>query len=115
MMSENRTTMMPTPATTRPAASPRVFPLLEVESRLRRELEKARDESRVLKGEWEPALDSLRMVSVCLTLEDIFDFELAPERLVRKGGYISVDEALQDMTSRARQLWSEHHAKERAA
>lgn len=106
---------MPTSIAKHPAAVPRAFPAREVELRLRRELEKARTESRVLKGEWEPELDSLRMVSVGLTLEELFEFQLAPEKLVRKGGYASVDEALQDMTTRARQLWNEHYAKEKAA
>jgi acyl carrier protein len=106
---------MPTTTAKSPTAAPRVFPTREVETRLREELEKARAESRVLKGEWEPALDSLRMVSVVLTLEDLFNFELEAEKLVRKGGYASVDEALEDMTFRARQVWDSHQAKEKAA
>jgi len=115
MLSENRTPPMPTTTAKNPSAAPRVFPVREVEARLREELERARAESRVLKGEWEPALDSLRMVSVGLTLEDLFNFELDAETLVRKGGYASVDEGLQDMTARARRVWDNHHAKEKAA
>lgn len=106
---------MPTTTPTPHTAAPRAFPAREVETRLRGELDKAWAESRVLKGEWEPALDSLRMVSVGLTLEDLFNFELDAEKLVRKGGYASVDEALQDMTFRARRVWDNHHAKEKAA
>lgn len=105
---------MPTTTAQSPSAAPRVFPVREVEARLREELEKARAESRVLKGEWEPELDSLRVVSVALTLEGLFNFELEAEKLVRKGGYASVDEALQDMTNRARHVWDSHHAKEKA-
>jgi transcriptional regulator with XRE-family HTH domain len=67
------------------------FPLAEIEARLRRESEKVTAEGDVLRGSWEPPLDSLRMVSVLLKLVDLFDFDLRPEKVVRKGGYTSVE------------------------
>jgi acyl carrier protein len=87
------------------------FPLADVEARLRKELGKAAAESDVLRGSWEPSLDSLRMVSVLVKLEDLFDFDLRPERVVRKGGYHSVDEGVTDMRTQLHHLWQEHHAK----
>jgi acyl carrier protein len=87
------------------------FPLAEVEARLRRELGKAASESDVLRGSWEPSLDSLRMVSVLVKLEDLLDFDLRPEKVVRKGGYHSVEEGVDDMRNRLQILWKEHHSK----
>jgi acyl carrier protein len=62
-----------------------------------------------LRGEWEPLLDSLRMVSVLVSLEDLFDFPLPPEKLVRRGGYTSEEEAVEDMSGRLRRFWDEKH------
>jgi hypothetical protein len=88
----------------------RRFPLSEVRTRLRQELEKATAEGDVLRGSWEPSLDSLRMVAVLPKLEDLFDFDLRPEKIVRKGGYTGVEEGVDDMLSRLRSLWQEHYA-----
>ncbi len=84
------------------------YPTAEVRHRLQVELEKAAEESLVLQGGWEPELDSLRVVSVVLTLEDLFDFPLPPEKLVRRGGYGSVSEGIADMSNRLERLWKEH-------
>jgi hypothetical protein len=91
-----------------PATASKAFPLAEVEARLQRELEKAAAESAVLRGNWEPPLDSLRMVSVLLKLEDLFDFALRPEKIVRKGGYTSVEGGVDDMRIGLYRLWQEH-------
>ena len=88
------------------------FPATEVERRLRRELTDAAEESTVLRGSWEPVLDSLRMVSVVCTLEDLFEFELPPEKLVRKGGYRGVEEGVADMTNRLIRLFGKHRQAE---
>jgi acyl carrier protein len=85
------------------------FPFAKVRELLRRELEEAAEESSTIHGAWEPVLDSLRMVSVVTGLEDIFDFALPPEKVIRKGGYASVDEGVDDMTDNLRRLWEQHH------
>ena len=59
-------------ARTQTATSQLLFPAAEVRRRLQVEVQQAADESVVLRGGWEPVLDSLRMVSVVITLEDLF-------------------------------------------
>lgn len=83
----------------------RVFPLFEVETRLRCGLEKAAAEGNVLRGDWEPLLESLRVASIVVTLEDLFDFKLPLEKVVRVGGYASVEEGVSDMRDRLQRLW----------
>ena len=85
------------------------FPRAQVEHRLRRELGRAAAEASTLRGSWEPVLDSLTMVSVVLTFEDLFSFKLPPEKLVQIGGYASVDEGVSDMSERLERLWDENH------
>lgn len=87
----------------------KAFPIAELEVRLRRELEKATAEGDVLRGSWEPSLDSLRIVSIILKIENLFDFDLRPEEIVRKGGYVSVEEALGDMQNCLQRLWQKHN------
>jgi len=82
------------------------FPLAEVQARLRRELEEAEAESVILHPAWQPVLDSLRMVTAIATVEDLFDFKLPPEKVVKKGGYGSVDEGVSDMTNRIWEVWT---------
>ena len=96
-------------APTRERSSKSTFPLEELQELLRKELEEAADESVVLHGGWEPVLDSLRMVTVVSTLEDMFEFPLPPAKVVKKGGYKSVDEGVEDMTKNLRRLWDKHH------
>jgi hypothetical protein len=94
-------------ATTTPTLTEkRAFPLAEVESRLRRELEEAEAESVILHPGWQPALDSLRMVTAIAAIEGLFNFKLPPEKVVRKGGYRSVDEGVSDMIDRIRRVWT---------
>jgi hypothetical protein len=46
-------------------------------------------------------LDSKRVVGTVLVIEDLFpSCKIAPDRVVRKGGYNSVEEALDDMLPR---------------
>src|SRR6185436_19921208 len=108
-MSENRTQHMATTTQQVRSAASKPFRIAEVETRLRGELEKASAEGDVLRGGWEPSLDSLRIVSILVKLEDLFDFDLRPEKIVRKGGYASVEEGLDDMRNRLQRLWQEHH------
>ena len=97
---------MPAVATILAPPPKAVFPLAEVQVRLRRELEEAVAESVVLHPGWQPVLDSLRMVTAIATVEGLFDFKLPPEKVVKKGGYKSVDEGVSDMTDRIREVWT---------
>ncbi len=88
------------------ATSKSTFPAADVRRRLQVEVQQAADESVVLRGGWELLLDSLRMVSVIITLEDLFPFRIHPEKAVRRGGYTSVDEAVEDMLERLGRMWN---------
>ncbi len=96
-------------APVKPAPSEAAYPFAEVESRLREGVREAAEESVGLRGEWEPLLDSLRLVSVLVSLEDLFDFPLPPEKLVRRGGYASEGDAFEHMSGQLRRLWDENH------
>jgi hypothetical protein len=92
---------------TKPDVVAPTFPAEEVRRRLRQEAEEAAEESSVFSAEWEPLLDSLRMVSAVQTLEDLFPrMKLPPDKLVRKGGYWTVDEAVEDMFNRIHHYWT---------
>lgn len=93
-------------APTQTAISKLLFPATEVRRRLQVEVQEAADESVVLRGGWEPVLDSLRMVSVVINIEDLFPFRIHPEKVVRRGGYMSVDDAVQDIFERLGQHWN---------
>jgi acyl carrier protein len=81
------------------------FPRLAVAARLRSGLEEAAAESDVLRADWEPILDSLRVVSIVANLEELLGFRLPPDRVVRRGGYSTVDEGVEDMLNRLDHLW----------
>jgi hypothetical protein len=89
-----------------PTAAP-VFPEAEVRRRLRVELDKIAAVGSVLRPEWEPLLDSKRVVGTVFVLEDLFPFKIPPDKVVRKGGYNSVDEATEDMVGRIKRVWTE--------
>jgi acyl carrier protein len=81
------------------------FPRFAVATRLRSGLEEAAAESDVLRVDWEPVLDSLRVVSIVANLEELLGFRLPPDRVVRRGGYSTVDEGVEDMLNRLEHLW----------
>ena len=85
----------------------RGYPSTEVDRALRKELQSAATDTQLLKGGWEPELDSLQCVGTLLTLEKIVGFKLPPEKLVRRGGYRSVEDGLADMSGRLRAFWNE--------
>jgi acyl carrier protein len=87
-----------------------VFPEAEVRRRLSGELDKVAEEASFLRPEWEPMLDSVRIVGTILILEGMFEFELPPDSLVRKGGYSSVEEAVSDMLARIQKIWLANRA-----
>jgi len=85
------------------------FPAAEVKRRLQPELQKIADQGSVIRPEWVPLLDSKRVVGTVLVLEDLFPFKVPPDRVVRKGGYNSVDEAIDDMLERIKRIWTERN------
>jgi hypothetical protein len=84
-----------------------IFPVAEVKRRLQVELQKIADHGRLIRPDWEPLLDSKRVVGTVLVLEGLFSFKIAPDKVVRKGGYDSVDEAINDMLNRIKKIWDE--------
>jgi acyl carrier protein len=98
---------MTTP-TLRPTSIP-AFPAAEVKQRLGIELKKIADDAVALRPAWEPLLDSQRVVGTVLAIEDLFPFRIPPDRVVRKGGYNSVEDARDDMYSRIERLWTKHN------
>jgi hypothetical protein len=87
------------------------FPAAEVRRRLLGEVQRIADEASILRPEWEPLLDSQRIVGTVLALEDLFPFRLPPDKVVRKGGYDSVEEAVDDMLVRIKRIWAERYQK----
>lgn len=93
--------------TVTPTAAP-AFPAAEVKRRLRVELQKIADDASVLRPEWEPLLDSKRVVGTVLLIENLFpSIKIPPDKVVRKGGYNSVDEAIDDMLGRIERVVAE--------
>ncbi len=88
--------------------SDETFPDAEVERLLREEFRQAAEEGVLLRPAWQLLIDSLRMVSVVVTLEVLLGFKLPPEKLVKKGGWTSVDEGVEYMSGRLRLLWNDH-------
>ena len=86
-----------------------VYPLVDVQNLLLIGVREALEESVNLRGEWEPLIDSLRMVSVLVSLEVLFDFPVPPEKLVRRGGYTSGDDAIDHISGQLQRLWDEKH------
>jgi hypothetical protein len=84
-----------------------IFPVADVKSRLLIELQKIADQGSVLRPEWEPLLDSKRVVGTVLALDGLLPFKIPPDKVVRKGGYNSVDEAIDDMLERIEKIWIE--------
>lgn len=96
---------MATKTLDKPADAVPVFPEAEVKKRLLVELQKIADQGNILRPEWEPLLDSKRVVGTVLVLEGLFPFKVAPDAVVRKGGYDTVDEAINDMVVRMKKIW----------
>ena len=87
--------------------SPMPFPADHVRKILEREIREAAEESLDIRGGWEPQLDSLRIVSILVSVEDIFDFPLPPEELVQRGGYETEEQAVSDVMNRLEKLFNE--------
>src|ERR1043165_2504816 len=104
---------MTTRALTIPTIAASAFPTAEVEHRLRIELHKIPDDAAVIRPDWEPLLDSKRCVGAVLVLEDLFPAcKIPPDKVVRKGGYNTMDEAIEDMLRRMKSVVAEHNKRE---
>ena len=55
----------------------------------------------------QPTMDSLRAVTVLLTLEQIVPFDL-PDELIKLGGYDSLSELVEHLVPRIGVLWKKH-------
>jgi hypothetical protein len=78
--------------------------------RLMDELKKIADEVTFLdpdRPEWKPLLDSRRIIGTVLVLEDLFPVRIPPDKLVQKGGYNDVKEAVEDIIGRHKRLAAE--------
>lgn len=84
-----------------------VFPVAEVKKRLLVELQKIADQGTVLRPEWEPLLDSKRVVGTILVLEELFPFKIPPDKVVRKGGYNTVDDGISHILGQLKMMWDE--------
>lgn len=89
-----------------PTAAP-AFPAAEVKRLLREEFQKIADDGSKLRPEWEPLLDSKRIVGTVLVIEHLFPFKIAPDKIVRKGGHNGVDEALDYTLGQLERIWTE--------
>jgi hypothetical protein len=84
------------------------FPAAEAERRLKIELKKIAKQASKLRPEWVPLLDSKQVVGTVLAIEDLFpEIKIPPDKVVRKGGYNSVDEAIEDMLGRIKRVLAE--------
>ena len=91
---------------TLPLPGTATFPRTEVEKALRKALDKVAADAAVLKDPWEPQLDSLAVVKVVIVVEAILPgVTIAPEKVVKKGGYANVDEGVADMVDRIEKQW----------
>ena len=107
--------------TLEPSVKPAVFPAVDVEAALRKELITAAKSAAELEGVSFPAdpkaqaaasiqIDSLVVVQTLVAAEKPISFELR-DHLVRAGGYTSVDEALGHLMPRIEKEWTKRKGK----
>ena len=83
------------------------FPAALVESRLRHAITQLGQDIAVMKEPWEPMFDSLAVVNIIFVVEPVLPgVKIAPEKVVRKGGYATVDDAVRDITERLRRQYA---------
>jgi len=54
-------------------------------------------------------IDSLVVVDISIEAEPLLGFEIRAERIVRQGGYGSVEEAVSDVLFKLAKEWQKHH------
>jgi len=83
-----------------------VFPKAQVKERLRIAVEKLGRDNAAMREPWEPVFDSLSVVGVVLVVESILpSLKIPPEKVVRKGGYSSINETVNDIADRVERIW----------
>lgn len=86
------------------------FPAAEVEQRLRDAITRLGKDVAGMREPWEPLFDSLAVVNIVFVVEDVLPgLKVAPEKVVRKGGYQTVEEATADIVNRLRRMWEHRH------
>jgi hypothetical protein len=97
------------------------FPLAAVESKLREELLGVAESAATMHSITLPSdpvaqgaaaiqLDSLAVVDVLLSIEDIVGCTLK-DHIVKAGGYSSINSAIEHLTPRIKSAWDKHAAK----
>jgi len=89
-----------------PEVLPATFPKEEVKAKLRREFTRLDQDLTAMRDPWLPILDSMAIVGVMSAVESVVPgLEIAPEKVVRKGGYSTVEEAVDDVANRIQRRW----------
>jgi hypothetical protein len=89
-----------------PSAPATTFPTGEVTARLHKEITRLWQDTAGIRELWQPALDSLAVAGIVSAVETLLaNFKIAPEKVVRKGGYSSVEEAVDDVAKRLERQW----------
>lgn len=97
------------------------FPLAAVEAKLREELLSVAESAAAMHSITLPSdptaqcatavdLDSLAVVDILLSVEEIVGFTLK-DQIVKAGGYSSVNSAIEHLTPRIKAAWDKHAAK----
>ncbi|MGH7206327.1 MAG: hypothetical protein ACREI2_08990 [Nitrospiraceae bacterium] len=90
--------------------APKLFPERAVEDCLRDCLaEEAKDQTimGITRDPLMPVIDSLVVVEILVAVETIIGGEL-PESLVKKGGYHSINETVEDLLPKIKRHWLDH-------
>ena len=98
---------MVTQLISKPIAVVEDFPEAEVTRRLLIELHQIEEDNDIIRPDWEPLLDSMRVVGTVLAIEELFPFKIPPDKIVRKGGFSSIDDAIKYMVPQIRLIWVE--------
>jgi hypothetical protein len=103
-----------------PRATTASFPVAEVEACIRDALNKQTETQAVLRpafpagsprASWEPESDSLVVVEIICSIEELLGVPL-PASFVPRGGYESIDSCVLDVTKQAEAVWVEATKKE---
>jgi acyl carrier protein len=90
------------------------FPAPQVEACIRDELQRQADDQALLRpgvvsptgpqGSWEPEIDSLTVIEVICSIEELLGISL-PDSFIPRGGYQSVDDCIQDLLAETQSVW----------
>jgi acyl carrier protein len=94
------------------------FPKQNIQQILRDSLEVVARETELVcpdRQDWEPLLDSLLVVRVVVRLEKALGMKIPPDKVVQKGGYMSVDDAVRGITAKVFELWTDRNLNRKTA